>query len=286
MQKRRFGKTNYDVTILSLGGCGLGVVSQSVADEAFKMALDSGINMIDVAPSYGHAEENLAKWVKEYRNQFFLAEKTMERTKEGAEKELLSSINKLGTDHFDLYQFHAVKSVNELDKIFSKGGAIEAFKEARDAGIIKYIGLTGHDDIRVHLKALNMFDFDTLLVPVNITSAVKPDKVNDYNKVLKEALERDVGITAIKSIQKQRWQGEQKYSTWYDPFDDQESITDLVHYTLSQEGVSTYSLPCETKLWEMVLNAGNNFEHLDKQMQDQLIQKYSKKSVVPLFPEM
>ena len=286
MEKRRFGKTNAKVTVLTLGGFGIGAdnVSQADCDTYFKKAVAAGINMIDIAPSYGQAETNVTKLMKEYRDNFFVAEKTMERTKEGAQKELQQSLKNLATDHFELYQFHAVKSLEELDTIFGPKGAMEAFQEAKEAGIIKYIGLTGHDDIRIHKKALELFDFDVLLLPVNMTSIISPDPVNDYRSVLKETLKKDVGITAIKAIQKGRWKGEAKYNTWYEPFDDAKSIQDAINFTLSQKGVTTYSMAGDIRLWDYMLDAGKNFTLLNASEQDKLIEKYSKLHTAPLFP--
>lgn len=284
MEQRVFGRTNKKVSILTIGGFGLGNVSQEKVDLNFKKAMDAGINMIDIAPSYGNSEINISSWVKKYRNKFFLAEKTTQRTKEGAKEELEQSLKNLGTDHFDLYQFHAVKSVDELQTIFGKNGAMETFLEARDAGIIKYIGLTGHNDIRIHLRALEMFDFDVLLLPVNITSIISPDPVNNFKLVLKEAVDRNIGITAIKAIQKSRWTGEKKYETWYEPFDDQESINETIQFTLSQEGVTTYSLAGDTKLWDYMLTAGKNFKQLTDNEQKDLIEKYRALNTIPLFP--
>ena len=224
--------------------------------------------------------------IKEYRDDFFLAEKTMERTKGGAQKELEESLKRLGTDHFDLYQFHAVKTFDELNIIFGKGGAMEAFQEAKNQGIIDFIGLTGHDDIRIHLKALELYDFDVLLLPINITSIITPDPVNSFKLVLDQAIQKNIGITAIKAIQKGRWKGEQKYSCWYEPFDYQEAITDTIHFTLSQEGVTTYSLAGEIKLWDMMLEAGKSYKKIDKSAQDNLVEKYRLLNTMPLFPEM
>ena len=265
LEKRIFGRTNKKVTILTIGGAGLGNISQEEVDKNFKKALDAGINMVDVAPSYGQAEIKIGSWIKKYRNSIFLAEKTQARTNEGAKKELEQSLINLKTDHFDLYQFHAVKTIDELKTIFGKGGAMEAFLEARDTGIIKYIGLTGHDDIRIHLKALEMFDFDSLLLPVNITSIISPDPVNSFRLVLKEVIDRNLGIIAIKSFQKSRWSGDKKYETWYEPFDNKEAIVDTINFTLSQKGVSTYSLAGETKLWDLMLDAGKNFKNLSQE---------------------
>lgn len=284
MEQRIFGRTNKKVTILTMGGFGLGYISQEEADKYFKKGLDVGINMIDVAPSYGEAESRISSWVKKYRDKFFISEKTQERSKEGAKRELEQSLKTLGTDYFDLYQLHGVQSTDELNKIFGKGGAMEAFLEARDAGMIKFIGLSGHNDIRIHLKALELFDFDSLLLPVNITSIISPDPVNNFRLVLKEALDRNVGIIAIKAIQKARWTGDKKYKTWYKPFDDQESISDTIRFTLSQEGVTTYSLAGDTKLWDFMLQAGKNFSKLNVDEQEVLIEKYRTKNTIPLFP--
>ncbi len=288
MEKRKFGKTNANVSVLALGGFGPGVeeVTQKEADIYFKKALDAGINMIDIAPSYGNAETKVTNFMKEYRDNFFIAEKTMERTKEGAEKELQQSLKNLATDHFDCYQFHAVKSLEELDTIFGPNGAMEAFQEAKESGIIKYIGLTGHDDIRIHKKALELFDFDVLLLPVNMTSIISPDPVNDYRSVLKETIKKDVGITAIKAIQRGRWKGKPKYHTWYEPFDDAASIQDAINFTLSQKGVTTYSMAGDIRLWDYMLDAGKNFTLLNDLEQEKLIEKYSKLHTAPLFPEI
>jgi aryl-alcohol dehydrogenase-like predicted oxidoreductase len=128
MKYRNFGKTGARVSILTLGGCGVGYVDQEEADKAIQLAIDNGINMIDVAPTYGQAESRLSKWIKNYRNQFFLAEKTLKRTRKSAERQLKRSLERLGTDNFDLYQFHSVSTYSELDQILGKDGAIESFK--------------------------------------------------------------------------------------------------------------------------------------------------------------
>jgi aryl-alcohol dehydrogenase-like predicted oxidoreductase len=287
VKTRKLGRINFEPTIITLGGCGPGYVSQSEADVAVKMALDEyGLNMFDVAPSYGDAEVRLNPWIRKYREQMFLAEKTIERTREGAMNELQRSLKQTGANYFDLYQFHAVGSTGELDQILGNGGAMEALKEAQDVGLIKHIGITGHADIQVFVDAVNRFDFDTVLLPVNVASMVDPQPVNDFRPLLEIAEERDIGIIAIKSILKQRWKTEDKtYNTWYEPLDTPEAIEKAVWFTLSQPGVTTYSLPCDIRLWKPILEAAKQYRRLSLKEQEEVIGFAREMQFSPLFPE-
>ena len=206
------------------------------------------------------------------------------RTKKEAWEELNQSLERLGTDHFDVYQFHAVSTVKELDQMLGKGGAIEAFKEAKETGLIRHIGITGHEDMRVLVKALELFDFDTVLAPVNIACMAFPDPVNDFRPLLKAARDRDVGVIAIKSIAKRRWIGEKLYNTWYDPLDDPKEVETSLRFTLSQEGVTTYSMPCDVRLWPSLLEAGELYRRMDEGEQDALIRHAREHGFKPLFP--
>jgi predicted aldo/keto reductase-like oxidoreductase len=286
MEKRIFGKTGANISILTLGGCGPGYVDQEKADIAVKFAIDNGINIFDVAPTYGQAEIRLNKWIKKYRDQIFLAEKTLKRKEKGARRELKNSLERLGTDHFDLYQFHAVSSFEELDTILGENGAMKTFLEAKETGIIKHIGITGHNDIRILKKAIEISDdFETILLPVYVGALVKPDPVNDFRAVLKIAQEKNIGVTAIKSICKGRWKDEATYTTWYEPLISQELVDQAVWFTLSQEGVTTYSLPCDVQLWPLIFNAVQRYKRLDQNEQKNIINVAKKKGFEPLFPE-
>ena len=286
MEKRMLGKTGHSTTVITLGGFGVGYISQEEANKAIELAMNHGVNMIDVAPSYHDAELRLAPFVKKYRDRFFIAEKTTKRTKEEAWKELHDSLERLGTKYFDLYQFHAVSSMDDLKRIFGKGGAMEAFKEAQETGLIKYIGLTGHADIQVHLKALEYFDFDTFLAPITIGSLVSPYPVNDFRPLLKVARENDIGITAIKAICKGRWKTEERpYRIWYEPLDKQEEIDKGVWFALSQEGVTTYSLAGDINLWPKILDAAERYKKLDEDELKEIVQYGKQHGYTPLFPE-
>lgn len=292
VEKRVLGRTGYRVTILTIGGAGPGftpLVEEGI--KAFEMAVEKGLNMVDVAPSYGEAEARLGPLISKYRSKLVIAEKTMERTREGAWRELKQSLARLGVESFDIYQFHAVSSLEELDKIFEKGGAVEAFTEARDQGLIKFIGITVHNDMRIVLKALNRFDFDTVLIPVNVASVMYPMPENDFRPVLKIAADRDIGVIAMKAIAKRRWPGERRligdrrFTSWYEPLEDQTDIDKAIWFTLSQEGVTTYTMASEVRLWPRIISSGERFRKLSEKEQADIMEYFSQKGVKPLFPE-
>ncbi|MFH2112820.1 MAG: aldo/keto reductase [Candidatus Bathyarchaeota archaeon] len=283
--KRRLGRIGAKVSVITLGGCGVGRLPQEEADGYIKAAFDVGVNMLDLAPTYGDCELRLAPWMKTHRGKVFLAEKTTERTKEGAAAELHRSLKRLGVKSFDLYQMHSLKTVEEVDQALGPGGALEAFKEAQETGLVKYLGITGHQDMRANLEALKRYDFDTVLLPVSLCSAAAWHPENDFRPVLRYAAEHDLGVTAIKAICRGRWKGPHRYSTWYEPSDTPGDISLGVRYTLSQEGVTTYSLPCEQGLWGMVLRAGEEYKPMTPGEQEEAVNNARGQGFTPLFPE-
>ena len=285
LQRRRLGRIGWRASIVTLGGCGVGELSQRNADEAVEYALRYGVNTVDVAPSYGQAELRLASWVKKYRKKLFVAEKTMERSKKGAWKELQRSLRRLSISSFDLYQLHAVGDLQELKRALGKDGAIRAFQEAKETGLINHIGITGHKDMRVLRRAIERFDFDSVLLPVCLASMTHPTPENDFRPVLKEADQRDMSVVAIKAVAKSRWKpGRKKYTTWYDPIDVRGEVQQAVSYTLSQKPVATYSLPCDTRLWPLVLKAALKYRKLGQIEQKKAIEHARDAGFKPLFP--
>ena len=292
MEKRVLGRTGYKVTVLTIGGAGPGFTPDPEEGiKAFEMAVEAGLNMLDVAPSYGEAESRLGPLIGKYRSRLFIAEKTLERTREGAWRELKQSLARLGTDYFDIYQFHAVSSLEELDRIFENGGALEAFLEARDTGLIRYIGITVHNDMRIVLKALERFDFDTVLIPVYAAAMVYPTPENDFRPVLRAAQDRDIGVIAIKAVARRRWPGERArvgnryFTSWYEPFVEQGDIDMAVWYTLSQDGVATYSMSSELSLWPKIISAAERLRKLSPEEQAEVVESFRQKGAKPLFPE-
>ena len=286
MEHRLLGRTGFKVSILAIGGCGPGVAPNLEEGlKAFENALEKGINMVDIAPSYGEAETRLAQLIRINRDKLVVTEKTLERTREGAWRELRQTLSRFNVENLDVYQFHAVSTLEELEKIFSEDGAMKAFLEAREQGLIKYIGITAHSDMRIVVKALERFDFDTVLIPVNVGSMLAPAPENDFKPVLKIALDRDIGVIAIKAVAKRRWVGERKYQTWYEPLEEQEDIDRAVWFTLSQNPVATYSMACDIRLWPKIISAGERFRRLSEEEQEAVLNHFRDRAVSPLFPE-
>jgi len=238
MEKRRFGRTGHMSTVAIFGGAAFWEVTQDQADTMMEQVIAAGVNHVDVAPSYGMAEERLGPWMERERERFFLGCKTMERTKEGAAAELRQSLERLRVDSFDLYQIHAITTPEELDQVTCAGGALEAIVEARDEGLTRYVGITGHglQAPVIFQEALRRFDFDTVLFPINFVMYANPVFRRDAGELLRQCRARDVGTMIIKSIAKGPWDDRPKaYTTWYEPFDDADHVRQSVNFALSQE---------------------------------------------------
>jgi aryl-alcohol dehydrogenase-like predicted oxidoreductase len=212
-------------------------VTQTTADRAMAQVIEAGINHIDVAPGYAKAEKRLKPWLKTMAGDFFLGCKTLQRDKKGAAAELRRSLKRLGVDRFDLYQLHAIDSMDELDKATGPGGALEAILEAKEDGLLDYIGITGHglQVADIFLEALERFDFDSILLPVNFTMYANPDYRRSTETLLARCRERDVAVMAIKAVARGLWHDKPKtHSSWYEPIDRLEKIEPAVHFSLSQ----------------------------------------------------
>jgi aryl-alcohol dehydrogenase-like predicted oxidoreductase len=283
METRRFGRSGHLSTVAIFGAAAFYQVEQPVADRAIQTVIDYGVNHIDVAPSYGMAEECLAPWMVKERQRFFLGCKTTERTRDGAASELQRSLQRLRVDHIDLYQIHAVTSMEELDQVTRPGGALEAIVAARQAGLTRFIGITGHGvhSPQVFIEALQRFDFDSVLFPVNFVQFTDVVYRQAAEELLRQCRDRDVGVMAIKSIAQRPW-GEQERTntTWYQPFVDPDVIQTAVNFVLSQAvtGVCTAG---DVSLLPLVLQACENFTPLSADEQEALIQSGSQHE--PLF---
>jgi len=273
MEKRRFGRTGHDSTVAIFGACALGFVSQVEADVAMQQVIDAGITHIDIAPSYGNAEAQIAHWIPKIREQFFLGCKTMERTKIGARKEMQGSLKRLQTDHFDLYQMHAITNMDELDEATMTGGALEAIIDARDEGLTKYIGITGHgiDAPTVFIEALKRFDLDSVLFPVNFVLYANPKYRESAEKLIALCQQKDVGMMGIKHITRGPWGEKAKtHNTWYEPFTEKEMIQKAVDFALSQ-GITGICTPCDVTVTPDVITACENFKPMSASEQEELI---------------
>jgi aryl-alcohol dehydrogenase-like predicted oxidoreductase len=270
-------------TVAIFGAAAFYEISQEEADTVMEQVIEAGINHIDVAPSYGQAELRIGPWMPRERGRFFLGCKTMERTKEGAWKEMQESLKRLQTDSFDLYQCHAITTMEELDAITRQGGALEAFVDAKREGLIKFIGITGHgvDAPQIYLEALRRFDFDSVLFPLNFVQMGNPEYRKYAEELIAECRAKDVGTMIIKSITKAPW-GERQHTatTWYEPFDQMDEIQKGVNFALSYDvtGICTVG---DTRILPMVLRACENFRRLSQEELEQMIK--SGEHYEPLF---
>jgi aryl-alcohol dehydrogenase-like predicted oxidoreductase len=237
MEKRRLGRTGHMSSVVAFGAAGIGRVDQETADVAIQTALDYGVNHIDVAPSYGEAELRFGPWMPKIREQVFLGCKTNIRDAENSWAECNRSLERLNTQSFDLYQLHSVGKLDALDEVTKKGGALETLIKAKEQGLTKWLGITGHthDAPATHLEALRRFDgFDTVMLPLNFVLWSIPQYRRDFEALLEECARRDVGIHVIKTLAKGPWgEQEKKYASWYEPFDDQPTIDQSVAFNLS-----------------------------------------------------
>jgi aryl-alcohol dehydrogenase-like predicted oxidoreductase len=283
MEKRKFGRTGHSSTVAIFGAAAFGEISQAEADRVMEMVIAAGVNHLDVAPSYGQAEERIGPWMPRERSRFFLGCKTTERTKEGAWNEMQSSLKRLQTGHFDLYQLHAITSFEELDLVTAKGGALEAAVKARQEGLTRFIGITGHgvDAPAIYLEALKRFDFDSILFPLNFVQMANPKYRSDAEALIAECRRKDVGTMVIKTITKGPWKDDAKWAAcWYEPFKEMDAIQQAVNFALSYDvtGLCTVG---DIHVLPKVLEACEHFTPMEPEEREKLIE--SGRSFEPLF---
>lgn len=271
MEKRQLGRTGHMSTVVIFGTAAFWEIDQETANNALDLALEAGINHIDVAPQYGQAEERLGPWLENHREKFFLGCKTLERQRDAASEELQRSLKKLHTDALELYQLHAICTFEELDEAMAAGGAIEALQDARDKGLTKYLGITGHGLLApsVFTRALEQFDFDTVMFPINPVLYANADYRRDTEKLLAICEERDVGVMIIKSVAKGPWgEKDKKYLTWYEPYEVQEKIDIGVRFALSQHPVTGIPSAGDVNILPLVIKAAQNFQPMSQDEQE------------------
>jgi aryl-alcohol dehydrogenase-like predicted oxidoreductase len=273
MERRRLGRTGHWSSVVTLGTAALGKVDQATADRAIQAALDAGVDHVDVAPSYGDAELRLRPWLPALRDRVFLGCKTRERTREAARAELSRSLERLGVDRLDLYQLHSVGKLADLDACTARGGALEALVAARDEGLVRWLGITGHthDAPATHREALRRFDFDTVMFPLNFVLWAIPQYRADAEALLAACRDRDVGVHVIKAVAKDPWGDRPRtHATWYEPFTDQPTIDVAVAFVLSQP-VTTLCSVGDVTVLPRVLAAAERARPLDAAARDALL---------------
>lgn len=280
IEKRSLGKTGEMLSMIGFGGIVVKGTTPAEASALVKLAIDSGINYFDVAPSYGDAEIKLGPALEPYRKNVFLACKTGERTKTGARTELEQSLKNLRTDHFDLYQLHAVTTLKDVETILGPGGALETFKEAKKEGKIRFLGFSAHS-VEAAMALMDRFDFDTILFPVNFTTW---NAGNFGPQVLVRAQEKKMGILALKAMAKGPWaQGADRGSypnCWYEPLATPEDIRMGLRFTLSHP-VTAAVPPGDPGLFKIALSVSDKITPLKTAEIQQI--KARGASGVPLF---
>lgn len=280
IEKRSLGKTGVMLSMIGFGGIIVKDATPEDAASIVKFAIDAGINHFDVAPSYGDAEIKLGPALEPYRKGVFLSCKTTKRTKDDARKELEQSLKNLRTDHFDLYQLHAVTSMEDVKTIFAPGGALETFKEAQKEGKIKYIGFSAHS-VEAAMALMNGFDFDSIMFPFNFATW---NAGNFGPQVLELALKKQMGIIALKAMAKGPWpQGadRSKYKKcWYEPLLGEDDIRMGLRFTLSHP-VTNAITPGEAELFKIAVNMHDKLSPLSKKEVAEI--KLRASSQTPLF---
>lgn len=278
-----FGRTGHVSTRTLFGAAAFGNVTQKEADQSMELLIKYGVNHLDTAASYGDAELRMGPWMKKARKDFFLATKTGERTYAKAREEIHRSLERLQTDQIDLIQLHAVIEDAEWDVAFGPGGALEAAVEARQQGLVRFIGITSHS-LRapgMHLRSLQKFDFDSVLLPYNYMLMQNPTYAADFEALLTLCQAKNVAFQSIKTAQRRPWTETQHFAaTWYEPFNDQASLDLAIHWALGRPGIFINTAG-DIHVLPMVLDAASRFETKPTNAQmDALLQS---QSALPLW---
>lgn len=281
-----FGRTGHMSTRILFGGASLSHVTQEEADRTLEALLQYGVNHIDVAASYGDAELRIAPWLVKYRSQFFVATKTDARTAQEAKEELHRSLERMGIDYVDLWQFHNLADPIEWDTALSPGGAIDAAVEAKKQGLIRAIGVTGHGSqiAATHRRSLERFDFDSVLLPYNYITMQNPYYAENFNALLSTCQQRNVAVQTIKSIAYKPWMGRaHTRETWYEPLEDQQDIDMAVHWVLKRPGIFLDTVG-DIQMLPKVLDAASRFQPDSTGPTDEQLQALSARlGMEPLF---
>jgi len=279
-----FGRTGHRSTRLLFGAAALANVSQAEADRALERILELGINHVDTAASYGDAELRLGPWLERHRPRVFLATKTRERTYEAARQEVYRSLERLRVDQLDLLQLHNLVKEDEWELALSERGALRALVEARDAGRVRFLGVTGHGTrvAAMHRRSLERFDFDSVLLPYNHSLMQDATYAADFEALLATCRERGVAVQTIKSVALRRWrEGETPTtSTWYAALEDPADVRRAVHFALGRPGIFVNSASDLRLLWSMAEAAAS---FAAEPARDEMRRAETRLGVEPLF---
>ncbi|HXZ37703.1 MAG TPA: aldo/keto reductase [Thermodesulfobacteriota bacterium] len=262
IEKRPFGRTGHMSTATIFGGAALIRATPKDADRVLEILLKYGVNHIDTAPRYGDSEVLIGPWMARHRKDFFLATKTGKRTHQEAREEIHRSLDRLKTDRIDLIQLHGLQHPDEWDTALGPEGALEAAVEAREKGLVRFIGITGHGWMiaALHKRALKRFHFDSVLMPYNYFMHSNERYRNEFEEVVGICRERNVAVQTIKSLARGPWAiTPQNRNTWYQPLEDQDDIDRAVHWVLGHPNVFLNTVG-DVTLLPKVLDAASRFQ--------------------------
>lgn len=266
IEKIPFGSTGHESTRIIFGAAALGGMKQTKADSTIEMVRSYGVNHFDVAASYGDAELRLADFLSEHRQDVFLASKTGDRSGSEARASIERSLTRMKTEQLDLIQFHNLAQDADWETVMKPGGALEAALQAKEEGLVRFIGVTGHGTriAEMHLKSLARFDFASVLLPYSHMSMQDAQYANEFETLYRLCLDQKIAMQTIKATAKRRWrpESEDKKFSWYEPIRDTSALTNAVHWVLKREGVFLNSTSDATLL-KAVLDAATQFEAAD-----------------------
>lgn len=283
--KLAFGNTGHNSSRAILGAAAFGTVSQKKVDETLALAFELGVNHVDTAASYGESEVRLGDWIRRHGRPSFLASKTGERSREAAREGLSRSLDRLGVDCIDLMQLHNLVEPSEWQAALGPGGALEALIEAREEGLVRFVGVTGHGlwAPRQHRKALDRFAFDSVLFPLNFQLNGNTEYRQEARDLIQHCRVHGVAMQTIKSIVRAPWgEREAKRATWYEPMEARAEIELAVHWVLGQGPVFLNTVG-DVDVVPTVLRAVQSFEAAPPE--ERLAEQARRLGVEPLFTE-
>src|SRR3954470_2911018 len=281
--RTRFGATGHDSSRVIFGAAALARVSKGEADRALDVLLEHGVNHLDVAASYGDAELRIAGWLRRHPDTFFLATKTDERGYRAARDQIHRSLDRLGVDRVDSIQLHNLVDVIEWETALGSGGALEAAIEAREEGLVGFIGVTGHglSVAEMHRRSLERFAFDSVLCPYNYVQMQDPRYAETFEALAALCAERNGALQTIKSLQARRWEGRpHTASTWYEPLREQEDIDLAAHWVLGRPEAFLLTTG-DVEILPRLLDAVERFER--RPSDEQMAELVARQGVAPLF---
>ena len=286
--RQEFGRTRHKSTRVIFGSWALCRATQAEADRAFALLQKYGVNHIDTAPMYGNAEKLVGPWLAKHRDDFFIATKTRSRSRKQALENLEQSLERLRVDIIDLWQMHGLTNPAGWEEAMGPDGTLEAFIEAREKGLVRFLGVTGHtiQAAEMHKRSLERFDFDSVMLSYNYLLMQNPSYAADFNELVELCHKRNVAVQTIKSVARRPWGNRHKtYNTYfYEPLESQDAIDNAVHWALGFPN-SFVVTAGDLQLLPKVLDAANRFERRpsDEEMSD-LISKFDMQAMFQQAP--